>query len=616
MSGTRLAGRSLAAALALLFGGLAAHPLAGQSLRLPERSPGAVDDSERFASAVARLRSTGLDTLLVPPGQYRLTAGETGAHWLLEDLNDVVVVGTGATLLLGSLDAPGIVIRDCDNVTVEGLTLDWDPLPWLAGRVMQVTERRTRVTLRLDTPLPPGYADGFNRAKERWATAWTEGGERILESLDPIVIGDIEIDGSHVTVELPRPLSGHSGVQEGKFLLLVGRNPQAHAFVVRQSTGVTIEGNSVWSAPGMAIVAQDRNVGTTIRGNQIRPPPESRRFISTNADGIHVIGPLGTTVIENNLVSSAQDDAIVVSQRGVRVRISSDAGSFTLTERRTVQMRPGDDVQGLLPSRGLVSLGQLRQVVTEDGQPSRFTTSCIETDTCPEMRRGFEFPVFFVPQTPSSVEIRGNVIYNIRGRGIRINASHVRVERNIVMRTTGAQVMLGAILRDRWVPQAPAVDVELSYNSFVDRTLPGEAERRQATIDIENRPSSGSFGGMAATTDIAIRNNTFMVQGNHGLFANDAGTITISGNRFHTTAVRSGRRGQAAVVLREVERAEIMSNTFFFAGPGSEDATAVFARPVRARTELRLSGNQMYLNGASQPRDRIWEARGPVRVLD
>ncbi len=596
----------------VLWLGLALLPAAAraQTIELPAAPPGAADDSERFASAVEALRRGDGDTLLVPPGRYRLSAGSATAHWTIRGVRGVTILGYGATLEMSGFEAAGIAIIESEDSSVQGFRIDWSPLPWVAGQVAAIDADRRELRLRLDRQLPVDFAARYNGSKERWGTPWTAAGSRVLRGLEVTRVDHIATSGATATVRLAGILPRSTGVQVGETFLIVARNPQAHAIVIRGSERVRVSGVEIIASPSMGIVVAERCADVRIDNNRIGPVPG--RFISTNADGIHAIGPRGHTRIEDNAILSTQDDAIVVGRRGVEARYVATPERFTVTRAEPSSLvQVGDRVDVVLPDAGLASYGTLIALSRDAGQTT-FRTSCMENGSCPRTPVGIELPVFFYPPGEATATIRGNTILNTRGRGIRINAPHLTVERNVIVRTTGAQIMIGTLNRPRFLPQSPATDVQIRYNSFIDYWRPGEERRDQATIDIRNRPGRGALKSSPASTQISIDHNTFMLVGVIGVYATDAGEITITANRFRSVA--DGGAVATPIVLEDVYRAAVEGNFFYFEGHTEKQLHAVAAAPVAAELALRASDNRLFVDGDERPMADAVNVTNRVRV--
>ena len=89
-----------------------------------------------FRPLVRAALQGGEKRIVIAPGTYRL-APENGQSivWTLENLHDVNIIATGVTLVCTKLTR-AVEIQNCQNLTLQGLTIDYDPLPFTQGTVI------------------------------------------------------------------------------------------------------------------------------------------------------------------------------------------------------------------------------------------------------------------------------------------------------------------------------------------------------------------------------------------------------------------------------------------------------------------------------------------------
>lgn len=142
--------------------------------------PGRPFDLQGF---IDRELAAGKRRIVVPPGRHRVVpaafardrvigskpasphvAGTEGRaarmHLLLAGLADVEIVATGAELICTE-PTRAITFFDCKNVTLTGLTIDYDPLPFTQGRIAALSADRLVHEIELFADYPeagPGEA--------------------------------------------------------------------------------------------------------------------------------------------------------------------------------------------------------------------------------------------------------------------------------------------------------------------------------------------------------------------------------------------------------------------------------------------------------------------------
>jgi hypothetical protein len=71
--------------------------------------------------------------IVVPPGRYRVKPRHA-EHLVLQRLSGVTIVADGVEMICTETTR-ALTIRDCTDLTVRGLTIDYDPLPFTQGRI-------------------------------------------------------------------------------------------------------------------------------------------------------------------------------------------------------------------------------------------------------------------------------------------------------------------------------------------------------------------------------------------------------------------------------------------------------------------------------------------------
>jgi hypothetical protein len=95
----------------------------------------------------------GAKKIVVPPGRYRVTP-KNREHLRLADLEGIEIVADGVEMVCTETTR-ALSIVNCRNVTVRGLTMDYDPLPFTQGRIVALADDRKW----LDVELFEGYPD-------------------------------------------------------------------------------------------------------------------------------------------------------------------------------------------------------------------------------------------------------------------------------------------------------------------------------------------------------------------------------------------------------------------------------------------------------------------------
>lgn len=486
------------------------------------------DYHDALVKALRDLAQPGHETLHIPPGTYPIYTHGDAYHLAIRGLTGKHITGIGATLLFKETKA-GLLLENLHRVRIEGLTLNYAQLPQIQGTVLDREAREIRVRIdplfRSNTLL----AD----ADRLWATLHDKDGTRNAQ-LGSRVLKVKSVTGGNRDDEVLVNLEAGArmaALQPGLRMVVVGRYRSAHAMTVRDTDDLQLAGLTVLSSPSMALLAQAGNRSLSLLNLRVKPDHARGALVSTNADGLHVIEPLGQLTIAGCRLEGLQDDAIVVSRRGAVGQLSRDGSLLNLHE----------DMPWLDPSQP-VSLTAIRHVQgpqTMSGMPELQPDGHglkIRLDTPMAPRSDHESVVVFARTEQAAVHIADNDIVNVRARGIRINYPGVVVQDNRISGTTGAALLAGPVLSgEQWQPQDTPDGLVVMDNRFESLQSGRAARLRDSLVEIAPfpLPERGRYGKV-------MRN------------------ITLLRNRFVYT--RESRSGSCAIALRDVQGARLADN--------------------------------------------------------
>lgn len=114
-------------------------------------------DAQRAAAAklLENLTATlqrGDKQFVIPPGDYRFDE-KLGKEIKLDGVDGLTIEATGATFW--SDRHRGIRFKNCKNITLNGLTLDSDPLPWIQGTITALDPAAKTI----DFTIEPGFQE-------------------------------------------------------------------------------------------------------------------------------------------------------------------------------------------------------------------------------------------------------------------------------------------------------------------------------------------------------------------------------------------------------------------------------------------------------------------------
>jgi hypothetical protein len=117
------------------------------------------DDNLDLQQFVANQIGAGKHPIVIPPGVYRVRP-KAQRHLFFNGLSDVEVVADGVEMICTET-TPALTFVNCRNVTLRGMTIDYDPLPFTQGRITALPPDKSWVEFEII----PGYPE--TRLEER-----------------------------------------------------------------------------------------------------------------------------------------------------------------------------------------------------------------------------------------------------------------------------------------------------------------------------------------------------------------------------------------------------------------------------------------------------------------
>ncbi|HEY0074124.1 MAG TPA: right-handed parallel beta-helix repeat-containing protein [Abditibacteriaceae bacterium] len=297
-----------------------------------------------FRPLVQKALQNGEKRIVIPPGVYRLVpiAGQ-GAIWTLSNARDVEIVADNVTLT-GTKLTLGLTLNRCRNVTLQGLTLDYDPLPFTQGTVVAVAENKDSIDIQIHDGYPRQPYARIDLVDPQ--TRFRKKGMPFLWGTKAALIAP---DTVRITLKGIGEAASHGDLAS----LSTGpeTNMPPHGITLESCAGMTLRNVTVHSAPGMGIIESDGEGGNRYLGCKIvrgpKPPGATQeRLLTTSWDALQSkftkIGPL----VENCVIKEAGDDSWSVQSSDFLI-VKSKGKELTLAFRDewTDGLQIGDAIQ-------------------------------------------------------------------------------------------------------------------------------------------------------------------------------------------------------------------------------------------------------------------------------
>ena len=275
--------------------------------------------SEDLRALIAAELAAGNKRIVIPQGRYRVQA-ERGSHLLFSNLSNVEIIAEHVELVCTST-VRALMFEDCSNVTLRGLTVDYDPLPFTQGRIVAMAPDKSW----LDFEVADGYPE--NELKEH------------IQIYDPATStlrrGDAQWNDEIKSLEERRHRvskargyrfdSAEDIEQIGDILVMkniYGKPGSPHAIEMRGCKGLRLEDITLFASPSFGFFERDCESSTYLRCIVDRRAPADdpvkralARMRSLNADAFHSKeAPTGPAILSCT-ARFMGDDAVNINGR-------------------------------------------------------------------------------------------------------------------------------------------------------------------------------------------------------------------------------------------------------------------------------------------------------------
>lgn len=284
---------------------------------------------EDFRPIVAEALKKGEKRIVIPPGTYRIDPkGGGGELWVLSGVKDVEIIADGVTMV-GTKLMRAISLHKCSGVTIQGLTVDYDPLPFTQGEVIAAAEDGNSIDVKIHTGYPKkAYSridviDAKTRFRKKGMPfLWGTKAELIGEDVVRVSLKGI------AKAAVPGDLASLSTGQE---------RGAPHGISIDECERMLLKNVTIHSAPGMGLLEADGEGGSTFTGCKIVPGPKpagatEERLLSSSWDAFQSKTIRKGPLVENCEISHAGDDSWSVQSSDFLV-LKSEGNTLVIGSR-------------------------------------------------------------------------------------------------------------------------------------------------------------------------------------------------------------------------------------------------------------------------------------------
>lgn len=471
---------------------------------------------------IAEQLAAGQKRVVIPPGQYRVTP-KNREHLRLEGLRDIEIIAHGAELICTETTR-AITIEDCENLTIRGLTIDYDPLPFTQGRIVGRDGHRTFTFEIID-----GYPSAGIPARTK-VEVFNGSSDRLRShtffntTIEPLEAGRFRIVRPN---RFQRDLGEFEPRLNDIVVVAAGYAPGGsipHAILAERSRDLVFEDVTLYSANMFGFFERYCSGSVYRRCRVDRRSPEGdlvdrahHRVRSLNADAFHSkhadVGPqylqCVATYQSDDAFAINGDYHLISKAEGAELRVLSKLD-------REFSLAPGDPVelvsyQGVrLPNAVVVSVepdgeitGDEQAFLANQRMNERLKNTRdmlnrayrVTLDRSVQLERGSVLGA--MNRMGNGFRIEGCELGHNRSRGILVKASHGVITDNTIQGCWGEAIMIAP--EWWWLESGSSVDVVIEDNTI--RNVWG------IPIAVFALGGTGDIAPAGAHSDIVIRGN-------------------------------------------------------------------------------------------------------------
>lgn len=586
--------------------------------------------------------ASGQASVTITPGRYEIqpSGKRSGVHLYFENARNLEVVATGVTWVFKDPAMAGVAFNGCDGLTIRGLTIDYDPLPYTQGSVVAFnnTERWLEFQLHAGYPANAGYF------VDRLAAYTYDPATRLIKrgswDLYPSGVSLVRPGVFRLTFTSSDALV-KNGTAIGDLLMLSRRAAGGVRFT--NCTRVNVEDWTIHAAPGIAIQEAD-GPGNNRYAYKVTYGPKpagatEARLHSANADGFHSSTVERGPMIENCLFEGMGDDAITIHNQYSLIMSSGFSSGIIASPMYGLPIKVGDPVTVYdgtsFAIKGKANVTNIAAVAiptqdraTIDAAWQKYNqVASAKTYHQLTLSAGVGVAIGDLISSPSrtggNFTIRNNTIRNHRARGMLIKSGPGLIENNVIDGSSFAGIALGPEV-PLWLGGDFVQGVTVRNNVVRNTGYHGTAcystsNIVAAGIVVHAATHERTFSPTLENHTIRIENNAIEGTASVALMITSAKDVTVTGNRIGKPATIAnptmgglfGVNARAAVYVAQCQNVSFDRNTVDLAGGGATAAVAYGVnagvvnagaglREVRAKSAVNFGSNLAAVPGGTE----------------
>ena len=565
---------------------------------------GKTDDSAAIRKAIdAAVRAGAGATVRLDARRYRVsaeTAGDRKYCFTLSRASDLTIQGVdGVTELISSSPRSGLFqFHACTNACVRGVTIDYDPPPFVQGGITAVDAKQEAFELNVDEGYPEPDVE---RLTHKWGVVIERQTHRFKPGTPSVVqISEFtRLGNRRWRMALKDTAVARTLAAGDAFVMRAGG--EGYAIMFGGCSGATVERVTIHASPSLCMAFVQCEGDLAVRRVNVRPRPGSPRLLSGNADGIHCQMVRKGPLVEDCHFEGMTDDGMNTYDKTHMVtKVVSPA---ELHLRDASGIRVGDRIQVMDPHTGLVR-GEARVVTINEGRQLTIDPPIAGMRTSSNVLAGITSitnhldadVVFNLNACGAGYIIRRNTFCDFRGRGLVLRGVQGLIENNVFERTSGPGIVIAN--EPNW-PEGPVPrDVVIRGNQLRNVGIDANGQGYGAIMVMALGLNGASpFPGVR---NIRIENNTVINPPAQAIYLQGCEGVTLAGNRIDADASRTfpSSSGLGIGSCSNVVVSGLMIND---ARPNTKAGVVIGAAAAPGEAGVKISGLKAHLVPTAVP---------------
>lgn len=488
---------------------------------------------------------SGVSKIVIPPGVYRVKP-QNGHHLYFKDLKNVEIIAKDVEMVCTET-IRAITFENCENVTLKGMTVDYDPLPFTQGRITAMAPDKRW----LDFEIFDGYPENLEARVEIFDQK-TETLKRGVIYCAPKPFESLGQRRYRLFKPENYQYNPDADKEEVGDILVTNSNynpggPNGHAIVSSDCKNLVLEDIRLYASNCFSYLEYNCDGTKYIRCSIDRRPLETdlkprgiRRLRSGNADAFHSKHAVRGPQIISCTAKWQGDDCVNICGEYYMI-MGSHKNSVRILATRDINLRIGDPVELVsysgerLPDAKIVAIASDGTANAEESkfllaqqmnQENKQTMSKPETKALSiTLDREVNLPMGSVIASMNRMG-NGFLVQDCdfgmnRSRGILIKASNGKIIGNKMAGNWGHGIQIAP--EWWWLESGSSNDLEIRDNIIKDC--------RDIAIMINARAGNGRMAPAGAHNRITLTNNSITGSPLPNIFVTSTKGLTITGNK-------------------------------------------------------------------------------------